>query len=204
MLKEILEKRITAKWWSNKKVEEEKLQYVLDCIYATPSKNGKYNYEVHVLDEKSQDIKDWLYWESTYCLDEVRGKEGPIGNRRYNGQVTAPIVLVWLEDNSDPETRSDCLVSSTIAMIAAEEVGLQTGFCGCIDRKETGIKLNRSGMTTAIILGIGYIDHLDTSIQRDVIKEDMMCGFDYGNCAPGIQTPPRFKKPKFEELIYRR
>lgn len=204
MLKEILEKRITAKWWSDKKIEEEKLQYVLDCIYQAPSKNGKYNYEVHVLGDESQYIKEWLYWESTYCLDEERAKEGPIGNRRYNGQVLAPIVLIWLAENKDTQTHNDCMVSATIAMMAAEEMKLQTGFCGCLDYKATSQKLNRAGMKTVMILGIGYIDHLDISIQRDVIKEDVMCGFDYGNCAPEIQTPPRFRRPKFDELIYRR
>ena len=39
MLKELLSNRFTAKWWSEKTVEEDKLQYVLDCTYLSPSKN---------------------------------------------------------------------------------------------------------------------------------------------------------------------
>ena len=78
MLKDLLEKRFTAKWWSDKPVEKEKLDYILDCTYLAPSKNGKWKFEIFVLgnSEKANEIKQWLYWENTYCLDMKRGKEG--------------------------------------------------------------------------------------------------------------------------------
>ena len=44
--------------------------------------------------KNAKEIKDWLYWEHTCCLNKVRGVKGE-GLRRYNGQVLAPIVLAW-------------------------------------------------------------------------------------------------------------
>jgi hypothetical protein len=84
-----------------------------------------------------------LYWENTYCIDGERIKEGPIGNRRYNGQVLAPTVLIWVAKNKNRETFNDCLVSSTITMLAAEEQGVNTGFNGCLGEIATAKKLGR-------------------------------------------------------------
>jgi len=206
MLKELLEKRFTAKWWSDKEVEKEKLNYILDCTYLAPSKNGKWNYEIFVLgnSEKANEIKQWLYWEDTYCIDGERIKEGPIGNRRYNGQVLAPIVLIWVAKNKNRETFNDCLVSSTITMLAAEELGVNTGFNGCLGEIATAKKLGRgySGHAS-IILGLGYIDKIDDKIQREVFKDSVKHGFDYGNVSPEIlRGPNRNKKPEIDNLIH--
>lgn len=207
MLKELLSNRFTAKWWSEKTVEEDKLQYVLDCTYLSPSKNGKYKYEIFVLgnSDKANEIKQWLYWENTYCIDGERLKEGPIVNRRYNGQLLAPIVLVWVANNKDKETFNDCMVSSTISMLAAEEQGLQTGFNGCQGVKDLAKKLDREGSYAYISLGLGNIDKIDgidNSIQREVIKDNVKHGFDYGNVDVSVtRGPNRYNKPKIDALI---
>ena len=207
MLKELLSNRFTAKWWSEKPVEKDKLQYVLDCTYLSPSKNGKYKYEIFVLgdNEKSNEIKQWLYWENTYCIDGERIKEGPIGNRRYNGQLLAPIVLVWVANNKDKETFNDCMVSSTISMLAAEEQGLQTGFNGCLGELAVAEKLGRVNRYGMMSLGLGYIDKMDgedTSIQREVFKDGVKHGFDYGNVIPDVtRGPNRTNKPTIDSLI---
>jgi len=208
MLKEILEKRFTAKWWSDKPVEKDKLNYVLDCAYLAPSKNGKWNYEIFVLgnSEKANKIKQWLYYDETYCIDGERLKEGPIGNRRYNGQVLAPIVLVWVAKNKSRESFDDCITSATISMMASEEIGVNTGFNGCLGHKTTAEKLDRPGQYATIILGLGYIDKIDginTSIQREVFKDGVKHGFDYGNVSPEIvRGPNRNKKPGIDSLIH--
>ena len=206
MLKELLEKRFTAKWWSDKEVEKEKLNYILDCTYLAPSKNGKWNYEIFVLgnSEKANEIKQWLYWENTYCIDGERIKEGPIGNRRYNGQVLAPTVLIWVAKNKNRETFNDCLVSSTITMLAAEEQGVNTGFNGCLGEIATAEKLGRGASGHAsIILGLGYIDKIDDKIQREVLRDNVKHGFDYGNVSPEIlRGPNRNKKPEIDNLIH--
>lgn len=207
MLKDLLSNRYTAKWWSDDSVDSEKLQYILDCTYLSPSKNGKWNYEVFVLgnNEKSISIKEWLYWENSYCIDGERLKEGPIGNRRYNGQITAPIVLVWVTKDRNNEMFNDCMVSSTIAMMAAQEQGLQTGFNACQGQKDLAKKLNREESYAYISLGIGYIDNVDgvdNSIQREVVKDNVRHGFDYGNVDVSVtRGPNRDKKPDIGTLI---
>ena len=207
MLKELLSNRFTAKWWSEKTVEEDKLQYVLDCTYLSPSKNGKYKYEIFVLgsSDKANEIKQWLYWENTYCIDGERLKEGPIGNRRYNGQLLAPVVLIWVANVKNKETFNDCMVSSTIAMLAAEEQGIQTGFNGCLGELAVAEKLGRVNRYGMMSLGLGYIDKMDgedTSIQREVFKDGVKHGFDYGNVTPDVtRGPNRTNKPTIDSLI---
>ena len=68
MLKDLLEKRFTAKHWSNNPIDKEKLDYVLDCAYLSPSKRSSYDYEILVLDNnpKAKEIKDWIYWENSW------------------------------------------------------------------------------------------------------------------------------------------
>lgn len=175
MLKDTLADRITTKWWLPKAVEQEKLQKVLDAAYLAPSKNGKFNHQIYVLgsSEKSIELKRFLFWEDTYCINGIRALPGP-GWKRFNGQVNAPIVLVWLAKNYsvggggqyEPESdmqrvRDDCIVSATIAMAAAEDAGLQTGFCGCMGRYEfvcrvTGKNWQQVENISVISLGIGY------------------------------------------------
>lgn len=193
MIKQLLQKRITAKWWNDSTVEDDKLNYVLDCIFHAPSKNGKYNYEVIV--SKSEQFRQWLYYKNTWCLNGERGAKGS-GLRRYNGQVLAPVVLTWIANNKDIETHADCMVSSTVGMIAAEEVGLQTGFCGCIDPHMVAKKLDRQGKNAIIVLGIGYIDKLDSDHTRKVYKDGNELGWDIANVDPKISMPNRNLKEK--------
>jgi len=202
MLKELLEKRFTAKWWSDKPVEKDKLDYILNCASTVPSKQGSFDYEICVLgdNEKSKDIKNWIYWENSYCIDGTRGKEGPIGNRRYNGQCLAPIVLAFIGKREkvsyekdtpridDNDLCRDIMVSATTAMLAAEEQGLNTGLQGCMSEKEVAKKLDKKGFCY-ILLGIGYIDKYDTETitdklffaGREVFKDGVKHGFDHGN-----------------------
>ena len=184
MLKELLEKRTTTKWWSDKIVEKDKLDYVLDCIRRTPSKQLKYNFKVLIFDEskKCKEIKDWLYWEHTCCLNKVRGAKGE-GLRRYNGQVLAPIVLAWASEKDDLEVIEDIMVSSTTALLAAEEVGLNTGFNGCLESKELGHKVGEPYVH--MLLGLGYADKVDGEPMRKVYKDGVEMGWDLSNGAQG-------------------
>jgi hypothetical protein len=167
MIKDILNKRFTAKWWAGVLVEQSKIDNILECAYLSPSKQGKFDYEIYVITDspEGKDFKKWLYWENTYCLDGVRGKEGP-GLRRYNGQVIAPIVLLWVgkkiqgysdtNELEDQRVRDDIIVSATVAMLAAEELGLKTGLNGCIGAVEIEEKLQLENKTPVMALGIGY------------------------------------------------
>lgn len=194
-----LETRITARTWDPLPLEQEKLETILECAYQAPSKNGRHEFEIYVLTDspEGREVKRWLYEENTYCLDGVRAKQGP-GLKRFNGQVNAPIVMVWLtkdypakldslgEDNFQRNDR-DCIVSATMAMCQAEELNVRTGFCGCLGPKDVAAKLGKPEMKAAIIVGFGYAT-LDRSPTRSVSKNGVVVGWDIGNVTPSIRT----------------
>lgn len=201
MIAELLKKRFTAKWWSDRAVEQTDLDTVLECAYNIPSKQMKYNYKIYVFTDSAagKELKEWFYWENTACLDTIRGKPGE-GLRRYNGQVLAPVYLVWIADSADLEARDDCVVSASIAMLAAEELGLQTGFCGCIGPDEIKEKLQIDGVAV-MSLGIGYATPDDQEL-RTVYKDDVEMGFDISNSDPSFKNyHTRKRKPSFQNLI---
>lgn len=204
-IKQLLKQRYTAKWWSEKKVEPDKLQYVLDCAYLSPSKRSTYDYEILVLEDspKAKEIKEWIYWENSWCYKGERAPDGVDGtpDRRYNGQCRAPVVLVWqgIKDIvsytqntpriDDGDLCRDMAVSASIAMMAAEEVGLNTGIQSCFSEGELSEKLGKKGFSY-LLLGIGYIDKYDTETifpteghfpGRLVYKDGKQMGFDFGN-----------------------
>jgi hypothetical protein len=150
----------------------------------SPSKQGKYDHEIYVITDSpmGKEFKKWLYWENTFCLDGVRGKVGP-GLRRYNGQVIAPVVLLWVtkklqgysntNESESQRVRDDAIISATMAMIAAEELGLRTGFNGCLGTTEIEqkLKLDIENKTPAIAVGMGYALH-ERRITRQVFENN--------------------------------
>jgi hypothetical protein len=88
-------------------------------------------------------------------------------------------VLLWvgkkiegLSDTNELESqriRDDVMVSATIAMLAAEELGFKTGLNGCIGTLEIEEKLNLQNKTPIIALGIGYA-HSENRISRQVYQ----------------------------------
>jgi hypothetical protein len=187
-----LEKRFTAKWWDPIEVETDKLETILECAYQAPSKQGHHDFEIHVLTDSTEgkEFKDYLFWENTACLNKVRAAPGP-GPRRYNGQMLAPIVIVWL-GKTQPATRNpygesewlrtnnDCIISATMAMCQAEELGVRTGFCGTLGGREIADRLNRPNHTAIISVGFGYATP-DSLQVRKVIKDGVEMGFDLSN-----------------------
>lgn len=181
MLRDILENRFTAKWWDPTTVEAEKLEAVLRCAYLAPSKQGKYDHKIIVVTDtqEGQEIKDWLYWHHTWCFQGDRGKPGD-GLRRYNGQVRAPILLLWAIERTDQITsyreneyqrmRDDAIVSATMAMCAAEELGLQTGFNSCLDAEEVANYLGLGDRRVVLALGIGYATE-NIRVSREVYAD---------------------------------
>lgn len=213
ILADHLRNRFTAKWWDNVPLEDDKVESILECAYLAPSKQGHYEFEIHVITDsvKGKEFKEWLYYYNTSCLDRVRGKQG-IGMRRYNGQVLAPVVLIWLAKNY-PATNNqygesdwlrannDCIISSTMAMCQAEELGVRTGFCGCLGGTEIAKRLNRPNHTAAISIGFGYATP-DTLINRKVFRNDREIGFDLSNTSPEIRTTDnRNKRPAKDSMI---
>jgi nitroreductase len=201
-----LENRFTAKWWKDEPLKMDKVETILECAYQAPSKQGYHEFEIHVItdSDEGKDFKEWLYYENTACLDKIRAKPG-VGLRRYNGQVLAPVVMIWLaktypakevnpyNESNWLRTNNDCIISSTMAMCQAEELGVRTGFCGCIGGREIADRLNRPNHTAVISIGFGYADP-DNMISRQVFKDNVRIGFDLSNTAPAIRTAENRKR----------
>jgi len=194
-----LETRITARFWDPIPLEDEKLETILECAYQAPSKNGRHEFEIHVITDSvaGKEFKRWLYEENTYCLDGVRAKQGA-GLKRFNGQVNAPVLMVWLtkdypskldslgEDNFQRNDR-DCIVSATMAMCQAEELNVRTGFCGCLGPKDVAVRLGKPQLKAAIMVGMGYAT-LDRAPNKSVSKNGTVVGWDLANTTPSIRT----------------
>lgn len=213
ILADHLKNRFTAKWWDNVPLENDKIESILECAYQAPSKQGYHEFEIHVITDSDEGkrFKEWMYYSDTACLDTVRAKQG-VGMRRYNGQVLAPVVMIWLAKNypvtttpyaesSWLRTNNDCFVSSTMAMCQAEELGVRTGFCGCIGGKEVADKLNRPDHTAVISIGFGYATP-DNLIGRKVYQDGVEIGFDLSNTSPNIRTADnRKRRPTKDSII---
>lgn len=205
MIKDLLQSRFTAKWWNEQAVEAEKLLQLLDTVYLAPSKNGRYTFTLYVLADSpaAVEFKQWLYWENTWCLDTVRGKPGP-GPKRFNGQVIAPILLLWVGHDQSRETRDDIMVSATVAMCAAQELGLQTGFNGCLGETEITEKLGIADkkIVDVMSLGVGYAS-IEQEITRPVYdQQGIEVGFDLGNIDPANRrVSTRQSRPSQANLI---
>ena len=207
-----LKNRFTAKWWDDIPLEWHKVESILECAYLAPSKQGYHEFEIHVITDslKGKEFKEWLYYENTACLDKVRGKLGP-GLRRYNGQVLAPVVMIWLAKNypittnqyAESEwlrTNNDCIISSTMAMCQAEELGVRTGLCGCLGGREIADRLNRPDHTAVISIGFGYASP-DNKTVRKVYKDNIEIGFDLSNTLPSIRTTENRKNRQTKDTM---
>lgn len=212
MLIEHLKNRFTAKWWDEKEVESDKLKIILESAYLAPSKNGEYKHKIIVLTDSDygKDFKKWLYYENTWCDEKGRRAVSPSKNKRFNGQILAPVVLIYLvEENSHSNLEdlikkyyTDTIVSATVAMCAAEELGLNTGFNSTLGGKEVSKKLGYENMIATISLGIGYASS-DLRVRRGVYDEnEERIGWDYSNTTSRlIIADNRNNKPMFNELV---
>ena len=224
MLIDVISKRYSARIWDDKDVEQSKVNYILDCAYNAPSKQCVYPYEILVLgnSEKAKTIKDWLYWNDTWCVDGERAvyKKRKSPEKRFNGQYRAPILLLWsFKPISDSHKNSnhynfhpkqldvghevDMAVSASFAMLAAEEQGLATCFGRC---HSVEMKHELLTGTIPLALGIGYATPTTKtdSIIEPVYKDERLEGYDGRNTLqsfPIEKHDVRIRKPSFDKII---
>jgi len=188
MLRDIIKNRYSARTFLDIEIEQDKINYILDCATHAPSKQCHYPYYISVLkdSEKSKNIKEWLYWQNTWCVDKIRANPTEINSerKRFNGQYKAPLVLVWSRDKEFDKDNAlaDIMVSASFAMLAAEEQGLATCFGRCHDDKQLSIKLETQH-PSKIALGIGYAETNDLADELwfPVIKDKKVQGFEHEN-----------------------
>jgi nitroreductase len=211
MLKEHLKHRFTAKWWDDQPVEQEKIDAVLEAAYLAPSKQGVYRYEILVVtdSDEGKKFKKWLYEENTWCYEGMLTPAGA-DDKRFNGQVLAPLLLIFFSkkektnniEDLNLRNHIDTVVSATTAMCAAEELGLSTGFNATFNGKEVANKLKIEDAVCTMMLGIGYAT-ADQRVRRGVYNLDGgRIGYDYSNTDPDLKIDiNRTNKPSMQELI---
>ena len=223
MLKDIIKKRYSAKFFSNNLIEQEKIDYILDCALNAPSKQSLYPYQILVLHNSSAaiDFKNYLFWNDTWTNNNSRinGYKRTAKNTRFNGQYRAPLVFLYahriptnltftpgdINTNRDVLDSIDMTVSASFAMLAAEEQGLQTCFGKCHSDEYVNTVLGTGSVRIGLALGIGYATvRNNKSMSRPVYdNKNRLQGYDTANID---QTFPikshnvRRNKPNIDKL----
>jgi hypothetical protein len=213
-ISDILHNRITTKTFDNIPIEQSKIDYILDCAITAPSKQSLYNYKIAVLgtSRAAKEIKTWMFQSDTWC-DEKGERLGTNGRKVLNGQYNAPLVLVWMQREKlrskyNPTDLVDMMVSSSVAMLAAEEQGLQTGFGRCHSTDLVAEKLGYPGLTAEVVIGVGYgTDHDDEELSdydhglQVYTKKGNVLGIMSKNIPASMQVRHRKLKPSISKLI---
>ena len=178
MLIDLLKSRFTTKNWDySKLVTEEQVNYILECLNISPAKTCYPGYELVILtdSEEGKKLKHWLFYEHSWTSNGHRGVDND-KVRDYKGQYLAPIVLCFFNNLNVPrrgtipggegpqktnmpnEMHRDANIymSCMTAILAAEELGLNSGITTCHDMREVAEKFGLSGYKCPIALGIGY------------------------------------------------
>lgn len=230
MVKDILTTRFNAKHWDQtKEIPPSVIDYVTDCIQKSPSKMSLLSYKVIIItnSEVGTKLKNWLFYDHTWNFngDRTPDTADSVGRRDYNGQYLAPVLIAWLNPIESPDVgtvndqrvifpdfsmrQNNIFVSNAIAMMAAEEQGLNTGFGSCHDHAELAKKLGFLHHSCPIVLGIGY----GTDMSKDITNDNYLIPvtrFDneankLGTCLVNLpahyEKPNRLLRPSKEELI---
>jgi len=144
---------------------KEHVDYILSVCTTMPSKNNKNLYRLLAIQNTS--ISKKIYIKGAWAAGDLKLKEVP--NQYRNGQVYAPLLLIW-DGSICPEgrnSREDHLmavgISSGAAALAAAELGYKTGFCVCFEEKKVEGVLNKHigqtlNLKITLMLGIGLPD----------------------------------------------
>lgn len=230
MIKDILTSRFNAKHWDrSKKVSSDDIDYITDCIQKSPSKMSVLNYKVVLITDSPSGLafKNWLFYEHTWNYNGDRAPDGvdSVGKRDYNGQYLAPILIAWLNPLDSPNEgiinnqrmvfpdfnmrQNNIFISNSIAMMAAEEQGLNTGFGSCHDNFEVAKKLGFDGFHCPIMLGLGYAKDMSKEIESMNIfvpvADPKHIGQNLGTCFVNLPAhyskPVRELRPNKDELV---
>lgn len=228
-IQNLIKNRYSARNFLDTKIEQDKIDYILDCAINAPSKQSLYPYTINVLGtgKQSTEFKEFLFWEDTWCAPsgERADKEFEGGdNKRFNGQYRAPLLLLWTHKtlNSKQHQKTnywdqynlaaeennllDMTVSASFAMLAAEEMGLKTSFCKCHSYEYHDTVLGKHAKV-GIGIGIGYAE-ADKNHKRKMLdpvyKHEKLQGYDTKNLDqnfPLESHSSRRRKPGLSELI---
>lgn len=204
MLKDIINKRYSARIFNDTTIEKEKIDYILDCALNAPSKQSVYPYTIYVLgnSKKATKFKKWLFWHDTWCAAGHRAdivKKTP-ENTRFNGQYNAPLLFLYAHRELENLVHTpleqtvhaykqeadlvDMTVSASFAMLAAEEQGLRTCFGRCHSYEYVDTILGDGSVKIGMALGMGYASSVDDTSPMMIPvynKKKKLQGYDTNN-----------------------
>ncbi len=150
---DVINERRSVRKFQNKKIENEKMQKILEACNAAPSAGNCQAYEIVVIrDEK---IKKELFAASAY---------------RQHFLVEAPVLLVFCanekrnhqygERGKNLYSVQDATIACTFAMLAATDLGLASVWVGAFDENAVAdaIGVENKHIKPVAILPIGYAD----------------------------------------------
>jgi nitroreductase len=189
MLIDLLKRRFTTKNWDHTKpVTEQQVDYILECLDIAPAKTAFPGYEIIALtdSDEGKKLKNWLFYDHSWTSNGYRAVDSD-KDRDYKGQYLAPLVLCFFNNLNTPrrgmipggygmqETNlpneghrdANIFMSCMTAILAAEELGLNSGISTCHDMVEVAEHFGMSGYKCTIALGVGYaID------QKEILEQD--------------------------------
>jgi nitroreductase len=180
-LEKILSKRSTVKNFNGNPLESNHISTITEAVAKTPSCNNRYNFKVKVLGQKLDDRKAKLNLYDYVCTvskENVRYSEDEdlmvirspksykeardwhsknILSSGINGQMLAPLVLVWYFTDRDAIENDylDIGLSCWNTVITSELLGIQSGFCSCFDADYLQNFLGIEGKPV-VMAGFGY------------------------------------------------
>jgi len=183
-LEKILENRTTVKDFTGNPIPTDQIDIIQQAVNKTPSCNNRYNFKVKALSQTLEHRKSKLGLYDYVCTvskENVRYDDNDdnmvirsprshqeakewqskgILSTHINGQMLAPLVLVWYFKDDDPIDNDylDVGLSCWNTILTAESLGVQSGFCGCFDKDYLKSFLNLNGVP-AVMIGFGYAEN---------------------------------------------
>jgi nitroreductase len=146
---DLIQKRHSIRAYSSKRIEEEKLNRIMDAISSAPSAGNVQAYEVFVV---KSEVKRKALAKAAFNQDFV---------------IQAPVLLVFFADPQRSSVRygsrgkalysvQDATIAATFAMLAAVDLGLSTVWLGAFNDDEVAEIFATKSLHPVAILPVGY------------------------------------------------
>ena len=193
-LEKVLEKRTTVKYFDGNPIPNNIVTSIKKSVAQTPSCNNKYNFKVKALDQRLEHRKAKVDLHNYICTvskrpveninnepvvrtpksmqEALKWQEQGILFSQINGQVLAPILLIWYVSDNDPINNDyiDIGLSCWNSIVTAETLGVQTGFCACFDDEFLKQYFNLEGRPV-VMLGFGFASSVIPNHEKHVDRQ---------------------------------
>ena len=149
--------------WLEKTIPKEDRQEIIDTIVKMPTKQSKPTYSLWISGD--QKLNEMIYLEAGHDPNNVAGTQ------YLNGQLSAPLLILFLETRKHTELKSNVYMNAGVAaggaILRAHELGYKTGLCVCKDdaqirriiKRETKHSLRKSEVIISLGIGTPHPDY---------------------------------------------